>query len=259
MTAPVSENAPRETADRQFLLDLDGFDGPIDLLLQLARDEKIDLVRLSIARLAEQYIAFVERAQHLRFELAADYLVMAAWLAYLKSRLLVPQAEDSDEPTAEELAEALALQLRRLEAVQLAARELALRPRLGSSVLPRGMIEPFAPSGASAPPEFTLFQLLDAYATCRRKADRPEHYEIPPLNLDSVEIALDRLSVIIGSLPDWTVLTRFLPGRAATPLRSRAEIAATFGASLELVKQGVLDLRQDSAFGTIYVRSGAAA
>ncbi len=256
MTLAFAEDAPRlETADGQFLLDLDGFDGPIDLLLQLARDKKIDLTRLSITALAEQYIAFIQQAQYLRLELAADYLVMAAWLAYLKSRLLIPVPEDAGEPSAEELAEALAFQLRRLEAMQTASDSLAARPRLGSHVLPRGMVETFAATPVDRQVDFTLFQLLEAYGGCRRKADRPAHYEIAPLDLDSIEMALDRLSEVLGRLPDWSVLTRFMPDSGATPLKVRAHVAATFGASLELVKRGALVLRQDSPFGPIYIKS----
>jgi segregation and condensation protein A len=239
----------------QFLLDLDGFDGPIDLLLQLARDRKIDLTQLSIAELAGQYIAYIEHARHLRLEIAADYLVMAAWLAYLKSRLLLPQAEtESDDPTPEEMAEALAFQLKRLEAMRHAAERLVNRDRLGSHVLMRGAPETFKPSGVPLV-DLSLYQLLQAYSSCRHKADQPAHYQIAPLNLDSIEAALERLESVLGRLTDWSTLTQFLPSVVGEPvLKRRARLAAAFGASLELVKRGMLDLQQDKAFGPIYVR-----
>jgi segregation and condensation protein A len=254
MTLAFAEDAPRETADGQFLLDLDGFDGPIDLLLQLARDKKIDLTQVSMLALAEQYIAFIERARHLRLELAADYLVMAAWLAFLKSRLLLPVQEDEFEPSAEEMAAALAFQLQRLEAMQIAGRRLMALPRRGSAVLARGRPETFAPTG-TMPVDLSLFQLLQAYGDSRRKAQPPRAYRIAPLNLDSVEMALERLSSVLGRLPDWTALSRFLPSHyGESPLKTRAHVAAAFGASLELVKRGAIELRQDTAFGNIYVK-----
>jgi segregation and condensation protein A len=244
--------------DGQFILDLDGFDGPIDLLLQLARDKKIDLTQLSITDLADQYIAFIDRARHLRLEIAADYLVMAAWLAYLKSRLLLPHNDDVDnsEPTPEELAEALAFQLKRLEAMQRAGQKLMALPRLGSSLLARGQPEKFVPVGVT-PVKFTLFELLDAYSASQRRTTEPQHYEIAPLNLDSIESALERLTGILGKLPDWSILSNFLPQEDMPPLRRRASVAATFGATLELVKRGDLFLRQSAPFEPIYIKGTA--
>lgn len=250
---PAPDHA--ETADGQFILDLDGFGGPLDLLLQLARDRKIDLAQLSVAALAEQYIAYIERARHLKLELAADYLVMAAWLAYLKSRLLlpVPPPEEDAEPSPEELAEALAFQLRRLDAMRGAADTLLARPRLGSAVLARGEPEKFSPRGGTKV-DLSLHELLSAYAAARQPARAPSLYQIAPLTLDSIESALARLSEVIGKIPRWSVLSRFLPEHSASPLHRRAQVAATFGAGLELVKRGALSVRQDRPFAPVYVR-----
>ncbi len=253
MTITFAEDEPVVVVDNQFILDLDGFDGPIDLLLQLARDKKIDLTKLSITALADQYIAFIDRARHLRLEIAADYLVMAAWLAYLKSRLLLPSTDDESEPSTEDLAEALAFQLRRLDAMRDAGQKLIERPRLGSSLLPRGEPETFAPVG-TAPVSLTLFALLDAYSACRARAEKPQHYEIAPLNLDSIESALERLAGVLGRLPDWSVLSGFLPPPQSSLLKQRASLAATFGATLELVKRGEIEVRQAGPFAPIFIK-----
>jgi segregation and condensation protein A len=246
---------PQEDADGQFLLDLDGYDGPIDLLLQLARDKKIDLSCLSIAHLADQYVSYIERVRHVRLEIAADYLVMAAWLIYLKSRLLLP-LQPEDEPSAEEQAEALAFQLRRLDAMREAGRRLLARPQKDSHFLARHAPEDYSIT-QTIEYQADLGRLLQAYASICRQNTPAVPYDIPELPLHSVDQALDRLGQLLGKLPQWSELSRFLPAGLTRPLLTRSAIASTFGASLELVKRGTIQLRQEAAFGPIYLRSAA--
>jgi segregation and condensation protein A len=244
---------PRETSDGQFLLDLDGYEGPLDLLLQLARDKKIDLSRLSIAVLADQYVTYIEHVRHIRLETAADYLVMAAWLAYLKSRLLLPLTPD-DQPSAEEQSENLAFQLRRLNAMREAGEALLTRPQKYSVFLPRGATSGGFSSNDTTSYSASLNQILQAYVSVCQKDSPSIQYDIPVLPLDSVEQALERLGALLGALPQWSELLQFLPAGLTQPLANRAAIAATFGASLELVKQGIIHLRQETAFGSIHVK-----
>lgn len=251
---------PQVDEDGQFLLDLDGYGGPIDVLLMLARSQKVDLTKISILALAEQYLAFIERARKLRLELAADYLVMASWLAYLKSRLLLPEPEDEAEPSAAEMADALAFQIRRLEAMRQAGARLVGRPQLDRDVFRRGAPEAVI---LEAPVKFstTLFDLLAAYGQFLARTDK-QSYTIEPFALLSVEQAIEHLSRLIGRLPGWTLLSQFLP--AYDPARvgvgeqrrlvGRSAVAATFGASLELAKRGVVSIRQDGNFQPIYIR-----
>ena len=246
----------------QFLLDLDGFDGPIDVLLSLAREQKVDLAKISILALAEQYIAFIERARKLRLELAADYLVMASWLAYLKSRLLLPEPEGSeDEPSAAEMADALAFQLRRLESMQQAGQKLLAFPRLGRDVFMRGDPDPIVIEQRSTF-VLSLFDLLAVYGQHLTRHDAKQ-YTIEPFLLHSVEQAIERLSEMVGRIPGWTLLSQFLPSYDASAAGSgeqrrlvgRSALAATFGASLELAKRGIVKIRQDANFEPIYIRS----
>ncbi|GAB5389058.1 MAG: ScpA family protein [Alphaproteobacteria bacterium] len=243
-----------EGPDGQFLLDLDGFDGPIDLMLSLARENKLDLAGVSIMAIAEQYLAYIDRARQIRLELAADYLVMAAWLAWLKSRLLLPPEEqEPDEPPAEEMAEALALQLRRLAAMQKAAAELATRPHLGFDVFARGEVEAVATEIEKV---WTLdyFDLLKAYAGIRQRRDA-QTLTISATDLWSIEQAVDRLEKLLGtSIPNWTTLESFLPDPGEATLLHRSALAATFVASLQLAKQGGLELKQDGLFSPIFIR-----
>ncbi len=210
MTAD-SPPRPEESAGSPLHLTLEGFEGPIDLLLALARDQKVDLRGISILALAEQYLTFVHEARRQRLDLAAEYLVMAAWLAWLKSRLLLP-AEDSpeDEPTGAEMAAALAFQLERLEAMRTAAEALATRPRRGRDVFARG-----APEGTEVVrrPRYQagLYDLLKAYADHHRRQGRATTLSVEAFDLYSVEEALHRLQRLVGRLPGWTVLSRFLP------------------------------------------------
>jgi segregation and condensation protein A len=247
------DDAPQKTAnDDELVLDLDGFEGPIDALLTLARDQKVDLRKISILELADQYLAFIARARRLRLELAADYLVMAAWLAYLKSRLLLPEPPSDGEPSGAELAAALAFQLQRLEAMQQAGKKLLALPQFGIDFFARGEPEPAKIIDVPVW-DVTLFDLLKAYGTHpgRRKEGL---LRIAPLNLFSMDDALRRIGDMLGHVLDWTVLRNFLPEGLDTPLQRRAAIAATFAASLELARNGRVELRQEGTFAPIYLR-----
>jgi segregation and condensation protein A len=233
-------------------LDLDGYEGPIDVLLTLARDQKVDITKISILALADQYIAFIEQAKEIRLEIAADYLVMAAWLAYLKSRLLLPASDNPDEPSGAELAARLAFQLQRLEAMQNVGQLLMGRPKMGQEFFARGAPEPFIIRKTSAF-DVSLFDLLSAYADSKHRIDASV-LQIAPPNLFSMEDALVRLRKLLGTVPEWTTLTNFLPSGIKDDLVYRSAIASTFAASLELARQGKLSLRQSSTFGPIFVR-----
>lgn len=246
-----------EPDSSQLRLALDGFEGPIDILLQLARDQKVDLARLSILQLADQYLAFVERVRRFNIELAAEYLVMAAWLAYLKSRLLLPEpAEAGEEPTGAEMAAALQFQLQRLQAMQEAGTRLMDRPQLGRDVFARG-----APEGVElvtqAVYHCSLYDLLKAYADHKRRS-MVTNLTIEAPDLYSVDDALQRLQEMLGRTPDWTMLARFLPLGLKGRLLRRSALASHFVAMLELARQGRLELRQESgSFGPIYMRAKA--
>jgi len=237
----------------ELVVDLDGYEGPIDVLLNLARDQKVDLTRISILQLADQYLAFIAAARHLKLEIAADYLLMAAWLAYLKSRLLLPQPPGPGEPSGEELAAALAHRLLRLESMQKAGERLFARNLLGRDVFARG-----APEGLprSFVPvwEATLFDLLKAYGD-QKLREEVATLHIPATELFSMDQALERLARIVGHVPDWRTLMSFLPPNLGDGLVRRSAVAATFAATLEMVRSGKLQLRQDTAFGPIYLRS----
>jgi segregation and condensation protein A len=234
------------------VLDLDGYEGPIDVLLALARDQKVDLRKISILALADQYLAFIARARQLRLEIAADYLVMAAWLAYLKSRLLLPEPETEGEPTGAELAAALAFQLQRLQAMKEAGAKLMALPQLGRDFLARGEPERFK---VVARPVYsaTLYDLLKAYGThSGRRHEGALH--ILPTDLYSMDDALKRLGSMIGKTLEWTSLASFLPAGLASGLVRRSALAATFAASLEMARAGRLKLRQDRTFGPIFIK-----
>lgn len=254
-TAPavtaVGEGSPSE----QLLLVLDGFEGPLDMLLALGRDQKVDLTRISILELADQYLRFVAEARKVRLELAADYLVMAAWLAYLKSRLLLPEPE-GEEPSGEDMAAALAFQLQRLEAMKGVAEKLFTRPRLGIGVHPRGAPEDLDLRRKSVY-EVTLFDLLRAYGRQRARKEAGVLH-IAPVRLYSMEEAVQRLSSLLGRMPDWATLASFLPGGEGGGLLTRSALAAHFAATLELAKAGRVELRQEGAFAPLYVRGRAA-
>jgi segregation and condensation protein A len=238
------------------VLDLDGYEGPIDLLLSLAREQKVDLARISILELADQYLAFITEQRRLQLEVAADYLVMAAWLAYLKSRLLLPDPPaDEAGPSAIELAEALAHRLRLLEAMQRAGTALMARPLLGRDVFARG-----APEGLDTIDhpvfELSLYDLLKAYGDSHRR-QHGQVLTILPSAYQSLSDAMEHLAQFLGQVPDWRELMAFLPEELRGGPLSRSALAATFAATLELAKAGRVELRQDRAFGPLYLRSGA--
>lgn len=240
----------RSGEDPALVIDVDGFEGPLDLLLALARSQKVDITRISILALAEQYLAFIEEARRVRLELAADYLVMAAWLAYLKSRLLLPEPE-TDEPSGEELAAELAFRLQRLEAMRDAAARLANSDRLGRDVFARGAPEPvevIKKSEYSA----TLYDLLSAYAA-RRQEQSIAVVHVRKRAVWSLQEAKELLAGIIGSLADWAPLETFLSPYLTDEVRATVT-ASAFGASLELVREGRIELRQTEAFAPLYIR-----
>jgi segregation and condensation protein A len=242
------------TENEQLLLYLGGFDGPIDMLLSLARDQKVDLTTISILALANQYLDFIEKARSVRLELAADYLVMAAWLAYLKSRLLIPQEEQKQaEPSAQDLADALQFQLRRLEAMRKVANDLFNLPRLGVNVFGRG--EPDGlPVKYVAKYDMTYYDLLKAYGDVKQRQQNSV-YKLEPVRLFSLEEAIDRMTGMLGKVPEeWVSLFMFLPGGLDGKIVKRSAIASTFGGALEMVKRGLLELQQEQNYATIYIR-----
>jgi segregation and condensation protein A len=242
----------------QLLLYLGGFDGPIDMLLALARDQKVDLAKISILALANQYLEFVEKAQTLRLELAADYLVMAAWLAYLKSRLLIPVEEQKQaEPTAQEIADALQFQLRRLEAMRETAAKLFRLPRLGYNIFARG--EPDGlPTQYISKYDMTYYDLLKAYGDVKQRQQNSV-YKLNPVKLFTLEEAISRMENMMGKIPqEWVSLFMFLPGGLKDRIVKRSAIASTFGGALEMCKRGMIQIQQEKNYAPIYIRKPGA-
>ena len=244
-----------EAVGDSLVLALDGFEGPIDLLLTLAREQKLDLTAIAILPLAEQYLAYINEARKIRLEVAADYLVMAAWLAFLKSRLLLPEPpKDDNEPDPAQMAEALRFQLLRLEAMQKAAERLQERPQLGVDVFLRGMPESLRVE--DKPVYYLPIQdlLLAVSAPLRRR--KPDAYAIAATRLYSLEESVERMRRLLGVMPSWGILQGFMPkdGQPTETLEVRSAIASTFAASLELVKNGEMEVRQDGLFAPIYMR-----
>jgi len=221
--------------------------------LQLARSQKVDLTRISILALAEQYLGFIDRARRLRMELAADYLVMAAWLAYLKSRLLLPHEPEDDEVPAEELAARLAFRLQRLQAMREAAAQLMARNLLGRDVFGRGVPEPLVVTTHETYAD-NLIDLLKAYAERRQRQAAVRHYAITPMPAWSIKQARAVLERLIGQMDDWGRLDVYLAEYLVEPERRRTVIASSFSAGLELAREGQLELRQDGAFEPIFMR-----
>jgi segregation and condensation protein A len=245
-------------AAEALVVDVDGFEGPLDLLLTLARGQKVDLLRISVLDLAEQYLAFVEKARVLRIELAADYLVMAAWLAYLKSRLLLPPDPADPGPSAEDMAAHLAWQLQRLEAMREAAAALMARDRLGQDRFTRGAPD-VAGDRVVVRYEARLLDLLRAYARLRTR-DEFRPYAFDRRDVLPLEAALARLAELIGYRADWTDLLAWLPeGWDNSATRRRSATASTFAATLELAKRGDLELSQDAPFAPLRLRALAGA
>jgi segregation and condensation protein A len=249
------ERSKPDTDEAALVIDVAGFEGPLDLLLYLARNQKVDLTRISVLALAEQYLEFVESARRVRLELAADYLVMAAWLAYLKSRLLIPQPAKDDGPSGEELAATLAFRLRRLEAIREAAGRLVNRDRLGRDFFARGAPEIIAEESNS---EYSanLYDLLSAYASLRQR-NAVTNVTIARRRVWSLAEARLMLARLVGELNEWTALDRFLLRYLADPDERATVVASSFAATLELVREGRIEVRQDGAFGAIYMRTGA--
>lgn len=269
-TEPVAAAEPFEAERRdglpddgivvgeQFVLNLDAFEGPLDVLLTLAREQKVDLRRISILALAEQYLAFIAELRKVRIEVAADYLVMAAWLAYLKSRLLIPEAEKEGEPSGADMAARLALQLQRLEAMRKAAEQLMQRDQVGLAMFLRGKPEGVRVIRKSIY-NATLYELLKAYAEFRASKGSGEvlTMKMARRRIVSVEEALARLRSMIGQIPDWATLQSFLPIDDDDPFTVKSALASTFNASLEMAKQGLIELKQVQTFGPIYIRRQA--
>lgn len=246
--------APEERlAAEALIVDVDGFEGPLDLLLTLSRTQKVDLRRISVLQLAEQYLGFVERARTLRIELAADYLVMAAWLAFLKSRLLLPSEPGDEGPSAEDLAAHLAFQLERLQAMRDAAARLMARDQKGRDFFARGLPEDLT-HHRKVTWTATLLDLMRAYAMIRTK-DEFRPFVLDREHVYTMEQALERMRGMIGYAGDWATLTSFLPeGWDATPMARRSALAAHFAATLEMAKRGQLTLRQTETFAPIELR-----
>ena len=245
----------RLTGDPSLVVDVAGFEGPLDLLLHLARNQKVDLARISILALAEQYLAFIERVRALRLELAADYLVMAAWLAFLKSKLLIPKQPGEEGESGEELAAVLQFRLKRLEAMRDAAARLVNRNRLGRDVFARGMPEMVIVEKRNTY-SASLYDLLTAYAQQRQK-QAINNVTIARRAVWSLKDARDVLARLIGTLSDWTTLDSFLIQYLAAPEERRTAVASSFAATLEMVREGKLEVRQDQVFAPIYLRGRA--
>jgi segregation and condensation protein A len=245
----------RLTGDPSLVVDVAGFEGPLDLLLHLARNQKVDLARISILALAEQYLAFIEKVRALRLELAADYLVMAAWLAFLKSKLLIPKQPGEEGESGEELAAVLQFRLKRLEAMRDASARLVNRNRLGRDVFARGMPEMVIVEKRNSF-SASLYDLLTAYAQQRQK-QAINNVTIARRAVWSLKDAREVLARLIGAVGDWTALDSFLIEYLAAPEERRTAMASSFAATLEMVREGKLEVRQDQVFAPIYLRGRA--
>lgn len=250
--APGIDDLPARS--EAFVVDLDGFEGPLDLLLALARTHKVDIAKISILALVDQYLEFIREAQKLKLELAADYLVMAAWLAYLKSRLLLPRdKEDPDTASAEEMALRLQFRLSRLEAMRNAVAQLMTRKRLERDVFARGIPETVKTTRDTT---YTaeIYDLLKAYADQRRRTIRVVHV-VKARKVWSIKDARVRLEKLIGaSAGEWAQLDLFIEQYLPKGEEERTAIASSFGATLEMARDGVLEIRQDEPFAPIYMR-----
>ena len=249
ITSEVDNSPP----SKQFNISLNAYEGPIDLLLELARKQKVDLSEISILELAEQYINFINQFQDIHLEIAADYLVMAAWLTYLKSRLLLPKDEKSEDHTSEELEEALKFQLQRLEAFQSVSKKLYTRPLIGRDLFYGGSAE-----GVKVKYNITysssLFDLLRAYSIIIQKDERVSHLTIAYSELYSVDKAIQRLQNIFGKITEWTNLLNLIPKLNGNTIVNKSILSSNFVASLELAKNGFIDVKQNDAFGNIFVK-----
>ena len=248
---PASAESGMEEAER-LVLDIRGFEGPLDVLLALSRTQKVDLKQISILELVEQYLVFIAEARRLRLEVAADYLVMAAWLAYLKSRLLLPIEESEEEVSADELAARLTYQLQRLEAMREAAAKLMSRDQLGRDVFVRGAPEPVHIT-RNATYELSLYELLKGYAEHKIRKSVSD-IRIHKREVYTLDQALERLSDMIGQALDWTSLEAFLPADLKSPEMTRSAKASLFTATLEMARQGKAEIVQKQTFGPLMIR-----
>ena len=240
--------------NNRFNLILDSYEGPIDLLLELARKQKVDLSEISIFELAEQYIQFISKYQDIHLEIAADYLVMAAWLTYLKSRLLLPKEENIEEHSPEDLEEALRYQLQRLEAFQKISKILYSKPIIGRDVFYGGSTE-----GLKIKYDInytaTLFDVLNTYSIILRKSDNVSSLTIASSELYSVDSAIQRIKGMFGALSEWTNIMNLIPKFGLNKIVNKSSVTANFVASLELAKNGLIEVNQKETFGNIYIRS----
>jgi len=242
--------APEEA----LMVAVDGFEGPLDLLLSLARDQKVDLAKISVLKLADQYLEFIERAKRINLELAADYLVMAAWLAYLKSKLILPQTQVAEgEPTADEMAARLRWRLQRLNAMREAAARLMARDRLGREVFERGDPEPVNVIKLRTYKD-TLYDLLTAYSTQRVQKLGGKTYQPKHAPVLLIEEARERLERMLGRISDWSGLSKLLPFEWSGGERRRSALASTLLACLELARDGRVEIRQLKPFDEVYVK-----
>ncbi|MBT0957000.1 segregation/condensation protein A [Alphaproteobacteria bacterium KMM 3653] len=249
-----STEVSERLAAEALIIDVDGYEGPLDLLLTLSRTQKVDLRKVSILQLARQYLAFVDKAKELRIELAADYLVMAAWLAFLKSRLLLPPDPTDEGPSGEELAAHLAFQLERLSAMREAAAKLMGRDQLGRDRFVRGIPESYD-RVRKIKFTATLMDLMQGYARIRTK-DEFRPFVMDRESVFTMEQALERMRELIGYAGTWTNLMTYLPeGWETDPAKRRSATASTFAASLELAKGGHIELRQSDMFAPIQIRT----
>lgn len=245
--------AAERLASEALIIDVDGFEGPLDLLLMLSRTQKVDLRKISVLQLAEQYLVFVARAQALRIELAADYLVMAAWLAFLKSRLLLPPEPGEAGPSAEDLAAHLAFQLERLSAMREAAARLMGRDQLGRDFFARGVPEDVTRK-VTVSYSATLLDLMRAYARIRTR-DEFRPYAFDRKDVYTMEDALERMRGLLGYAGEWSDLTSFMPeGWEVSPARRRSATAAHFAAILEMAKRGQVQIKQGEVFAPLMIR-----
>lgn len=244
---------PVDDSAATLIIDVAGFEGPLDLLLELARHHKVDLAKISILALAQQYLDFIEKARKLHLELAADYLVMAAWLAYLKSRMLIPSPPGTDEILPEDMAARLAFRLQRLQAMRNASARLMGRNLLGRDVHGRGAPEPVV---FETKREYAdnLIDLLKAYADRRQKKMRHQTYLVRKLPTWTIKEAREAIERLMGAMNDWGTFEAWLAEYLAAPGMRRSVTASSFTASLELAREGVIELRQEQAFSPIYMR-----
>jgi segregation and condensation protein A len=239
--------------DERLIVDIDGFEGPLDVLLALSRTQKVDLKQISILDLVKQYLEFVNQARELRLELAADYLVMAAWLAYLKSRLLLPEDDKDDDISADELAARLTYQLQRLGAIRERAAILMSRNQMGRDMFARGTPEPVIVTRYHTYEEIGIYDLLTAYAQHRTR-EAVADIRIHKRNIYTIDQALERLSGMLGYAIDWTSLEHFLPDDLGSEQLTKSAKASLFSAMLELAKVGKADLTQKQVFGPLFIR-----